>query len=52
MRISNAEIKWLKGFTDEELVDYMEQYPERREHAEEFKKRYTYNYRKNKWIRN
>lgn len=49
-KLSALEVKWLKGFSDVELENYIEQYPQRKETTEEFKRRYTY--KNNKWVRN
>ena len=51
MKLSMNEIKWLKGFTSEELGTYLKDFPNRKETTEEFKKRYKYSYRTNKWKR-
>jgi len=50
IKLSRAEIKWLKGFNEIELERYLEEFPKRKETTEEFKRRYTY--KKDKWVRN
>jgi hypothetical protein len=52
MKLSREEVKWLKGYTPEELKSYMKEHPSNIESTKEFQERYTYSYRNNKWKRN
>jgi hypothetical protein len=51
MSLSEEEINFLKGYTLEELDDYLREYPQRIDNVEEFKKTYYYSYRINRWKR-
>lgn len=42
IRISNTELKWLKGFNGVELDKYLIDYPQRKETTLEFKRRYKW----------
>ena len=42
IRLTRAEIKFLKGFNGIELDRYLMQFPKRRKNTEEFKRRYKW----------
>lgn len=42
IKLSRAELKWLKGFTEVELDRYLIEFPQRKESTIEFKRRYKW----------
>lgn len=42
IKLTRAEINFLKGFSEQELDKYMIQFPQREKNAREFKRRYRW----------
>lgn len=42
IKLTKAELKWLKGFTGIELDKYLMEFPQRKKNTKEFKRRYKW----------